>query len=145
MDLFDPSSGEQVHDFNAEIAENGLFWTIPVPQTALTVSKDLKRAHLHMEDVPVVDNFVFLGEDRVRSRVSFDIVWNGFEPRHHFKPGSEDPTDPTFFAGTFRGAVATGTFSGSNARGFRFSSDPGATSKGIFAELGMERNGSFLK
>src|SRR6266508_4789264 len=35
--LYDPSSGEQLHDFNGDIAENGLFWTIPVPDAALTV------------------------------------------------------------------------------------------------------------
>ena len=41
MDLFDPSSGEQVHDFNADIADSGLFWTIAIPDGALTVSDTL--------------------------------------------------------------------------------------------------------
>ena len=145
MDLFDPSSGDQVHDFNADIADNGLFWTIPVPDDALTVSKNLKTAHLHLEDVAIVDSFVFLGEDSVPATVSLDVTFTGSGPRHHYKPGSDDPTDPTFFDGKFRDAVATGTFSGSNSDGFSFTSDPGATSEGVFGEIGTESNGSFLK
>ena len=77
MDLYDPSSGEQVHDFNADIAENGLFWTIQVPDSALTISKNGKTATLHMEDVSIIDSFVFLGEDSVPATVSFDITWTG--------------------------------------------------------------------
>ena len=145
MDLYDPSSGEQVHDFNADIADSGLFWTIQIPDSALTFSKNLKTATLHMENVAIIDSFVFLGEDSVPATVSFDITWTASGPRHHYKPGSPDPTDPTNFNGKFRDAVATGTFSGSNSDGFSFSSDPGATSQGLFAEIGTERNGSFVQ
>ena len=93
----------------------------------------------------IIDSFVFLGEDSVPATVSFDITWTGSGQRHHYKPGSDDPTDPTNFNGKFRDAVATGTFSGSNSDGFSFTSDPGATSAGLFAEIGTESNGSFLK
>ena len=61
MDLYDPSSGEQVHDFNADIADSGLFWTIQIPDSALTFSKNLKTATLHMEDVAIIDNWHVLG------------------------------------------------------------------------------------
>ena len=145
MDLFDPSSGEQVHDFSPGIAESGLFWTIQIPDGALTISKNLKSATLHLEDVAVVDSFVFLGEDEVPATVSLDVTFTGSGARHHYKPGSDDPTDPTNFNGKFREGIATGTFSGSNADGFSFTSDPGATSEGLFAEIGTERNGFFLK
>jgi len=144
VDLYDPSSGDQVHDFNADIADSGLFWTIAIPDGALTVSKNLKTAHLHMEDVDIIDSFQFLGENEVPATVSFDITWTGQGARHHYKPGSSDPTDPTYFDGKFREGVSTGTFSGSNADGFSFTSDAGASSAGVFAELGIERNGSFL-
>ena len=107
MDLFDPSSGEQVHDFNADIADSGLFWTIAIPDGALTVSRNLKTAHLHLEDVDLIDSFQFLGENSVPATVSFDITWTGQGARHHYKPGSSDPTDPTFFDGKFREGVAT--------------------------------------
>jgi hypothetical protein len=122
-----------------------LFWTLRVPDSALTFSRNLKTAHLHVEDMPVVDSFTFLGENSVPATVSFDMTWKAVGKRSHFKPGSNDPTDPTNFDGKFRQAVATGTFSGSNADGFSFTSDPGASSEGIFAEIGIERNGSFLK
>src|SRR5204862_4015472 len=98
-----------------------------------------------MDNVPVIDSFTFLGENSVAATVSFDMTWQGSGPKVHYKPGSEDPTDPTNFDGKFRQAVATGSFSGSNADGFVFSSDPGASSEGVFAEIGIERNGSFLK
>jgi hypothetical protein len=97
-----------------------------------------------MDDVQVVDSFQFLGENSVPATVSFDLTWTASGPRHHYKPGSSDPTDPTFFDGKFRGAEVTGSFSGSNADGFTFTSDPGVTAEGSFAELGTERNGSFI-
>jgi hypothetical protein len=133
-----------VHDFNAGIADSGLFWTIQAPDDAVTFSKNGKVAHLHMDDVPVIDSFQFLGEHSVPGTVSFDMSWVGSGPKVHFKPGSDDPTDPTFFDGKFRSAVATGSFSGSNDDGFVFSSDPGASSEGVFAEIGTESNGIYI-
>ena len=111
----------------------------------MTVSANKKTATLHLEDVSIIDSFQFLGENSVPATVSFDITWTGSGPRHHFKSGSNDPTDPTNFNGKFRFGVATGTFSGSNSDGFSFTSDPGASSQGIFAEIGIERNGSYVK
>jgi hypothetical protein len=116
-----------------------------VPDDALTIDPDLKSATLHIEDIDIVDSFVFLGENEVPATVSFDVTFTGQGQRFHFKPGSDDPTDPTNFDGKFRQGVATGTFSGSNDDGFSFTSDPGATSGGIFAEIGIETNGSLLK
>ena len=134
-----------MHDFNAGIADSGLFWTIQVPDGAFTVSKNLKTARLHMDDVQIVDSFTFLGENSIPGTVSFDITWTASGPRHHYKPGSNDPTDPTFFDGKFRDAAVTGTFSGSNADGFTFTSDPGVNVDGSFAELGSESNGTFIE
>jgi hypothetical protein len=97
-----------------------------------------------VEDVDVVDSFVIFGEEEVPATVSFDVTFTGAGRRFHYKPGSDDPLDPTNFDGKFRQGVATGDFSGSNAEGFSFTSDTGATSEGVFAELGVEKNGSFL-
>lgn len=108
------------------------------------MSKNLKSATLHLEDVSVIDSFVFLGENSVPATVSLDVTWTLSGPRHHYKPGSDDPTDPTNFNGKFREGVATGTFSGSNTDGFVFTADPGSTSEGVFAEAGTESNGSFV-
>jgi hypothetical protein len=98
-----------------------------------------------VENMQVIDSFTFLGDNPIPATVSFDMTWTASGKRYHFMPQSNDPTDPTYFDGKFRLGVATGTFSGSNADGFSFASDAGATSEGIFSEIGIERNGSFLK
>lgn len=46
MDLFEPGSGSQVHDFNGGRLASGLFWTVPVAGEALRVSRDGRRAVL---------------------------------------------------------------------------------------------------
>lgn len=130
----------QVHDFNGGIAPSGLFWTVRVPDDALTIRG--WTARLHLEHQPVVDSFVFLGPDEVPATISCDVTWTGGGEMMHFRPGSTDPTDPSNFAGHFRLAVAGGSFSGSETN-FAFEA-AGASSQGLFAELGRERNGFFL-
>jgi hypothetical protein len=142
-----------VHDFNGGIAPSGLFWTLRVPDSALSISPNGKKARVHVENIDVVDDLQIFGGANVPSKVSFDITWTAKGPRHHYKPGSSDPTDPSNFDGKFRLAVATGTFSGSNADGFSFTTDGVASSAEVsdvfgipgFAEMGIERNGSFLR
>ena len=99
---------------------------------------------MRVSDIPVVDSFTFLGPDEVPATVSFDITWTPVSDVRHLTPGSSDPTDPTNFAADLQFAVATGSFSGSNAEGFSFTAT-GASSEGIFAEMGHERNGRFLR
>jgi hypothetical protein len=142
-----------VHDFNGGIAPSGLFWTLRVPDSALKISKNGKSATLHVANIDVVDDLQIFGGGNIPSTVSFDMTWTSVGPRHHYKPGSTDPLDPTNFDGKFRLAVATGTFSGSNADGFSFSTVGVASSAEVselfgipgFAEMGVERNGSYLK
>jgi len=145
VDLFEPGTGltVQLHDFNGGIAPSGLFWTVPIPDHAFEVKG--KRARLRLGELPVVDSYVIFGPTEDDALVSMDLVWEASEKKRHIRPGSSDPTDPTAFAGEFRNAVATGSFSGVNlGSGFRFHAE-GATSEGIFAEIGHERNGFFLK
>lgn len=55
------------------------------------------------------------------------------------------PTSPAAFAGRFFvKAAATGSFSGT-VGDFSFQSDPEPAVRARFAELGTERNGSFLR
>lgn len=150
IELYDPGSGSQLHDFNGGITPSGLCWTVRVPDSALTVSENLKRARLHVENTSVVDDLQRFGGAKIPATVSLDITWTAVGPQHHYKPGSSAPTDPTNFDGKFRIAVTTGTLSGSNAEGFRFrgnaSSEAVSSVFGIpgWAEMGIERNGSFL-
>ncbi len=129
-----------MHDFNAGIASSGLFWTIPVPQNALTIGAGTIR--LQLQNVPIVDSFEFLGPKEIPATVSLDVTWTVAGPVRQLRPGSTDPTDPTNLAAEFQDAVATGTFSASE-NGFSIAGAAGS-SKGGFAEAGHERNGFFL-
>jgi len=111
-----------------------------VPDSALTIGEDTVR--LHLENVGLVDNMTFGGTGQTFSLLNIDITWLPFGDVLHFRPGSSVPTDPTNFAGSFRFANATAILSGSQS-GFSFSSTD-ASSAGVFAEVGKERNGVFL-
>lgn len=141
MDLYEPGSGltNQIHDFNASIAPSGLFWTIPIPDSALNAN--VRRARMHMDDVDIVDSFVFGGTTEIPASVTFDLTWTANSKVRHLRPGSDDPLDPTNLAGEFRTADVSGTFSGSNSEGFSFS---GTADQSLYSELGTERNGWFL-
>jgi hypothetical protein len=118
-----------------------LFWTIPIPASAVT--RHGKSVTFKMTNAPTPDFFVFLGDHSVAGSVSFEVTWTASSGVRKIRPGSDDPTDPTNFAAQFRNADPTATFSGSNADGFSFSGS--ATPEGnLFSEFGHERNGSFL-
>ena len=145
-----------MHDFNGGIAPSGLFWTVRIPDSDLSISKDGKTAHVHVEDIAVVDDLQALSGIGIPATVSFDITWTAQGARHHYIPKKEDlePNDvyiPVAFDGKFREAVATGTFSGSNDEGFSFSGTASSAEVSSvlglagFAEVGVEQNGSFLR
>ena len=129
----------QLHDFNGGIQPSGLFWIVQVPDDALKMEG--LTAKLHVENASVIDDFQFFAPGGVPATVSFDITWTGSGQRMHFRPQSADPADPTNFAGEFRLATATGSFSGSES-GFSFTGQGSST--GVFAEMGTELNGFFL-
>jgi len=144
VDLFQSGSDyfNQTHDFDPGIAASGLFWTIRVPDGALTIEGRTARLHVN---ATLVDTFFFLGPGPyANATASFDVTWVSSGKMTHFAPGSLDPTDPTSFAGEFRDATAVGSFSGSNELGFSFTATH-ASSEEIFARMGTERNGSFLQ
>lgn len=131
----------QLHDFFGGIQPSGLFWIVQVPDDALEIGDD--TVELNVEHASVLDDFQFLSPSPVvPATVSIHMKWTATGAVEHFVPQSSDPTDPTNFAAEFRPAVATGTFSGSEL-GFSFTAK--ASSEGVFAEFGHERNGLFLK
>ena len=130
----------QQHDFNGGLGPNHLFWTLRVPDNAFEHTGT--TAHLRLHDQPVVESFQFLGPNEIPAKVSVDVRWTATGPVAHYPPGSTDPTAPSYFAGTFREALAQGTFAGSEA-GFSFG-PARASSHGLWAEIGQERNGIFL-
>lgn len=144
MDLFEPGSGSQVHDFNGGILASGLFWTVPVDDDALWVSHDGRRAVLEAHDVPVIDSFQFFGPNQIAATVSFRVEWRAAGPFVRRGSGTAvAPTDPAAFLGRLAVADSIGAFKGSEF-GFSFRSNPGARAPAGAAELGRERNGVFL-
>ena len=99
---------------------------------------------LHLENVPVSDNHFFLGPFNDASTVSMDITWNAIGSMRQIRPVSSDPTSPLNWAGEFRLATAAGTFSGGHTNQ-DFSFEGAGTSAGLFAQMGTERNGFFVR
>ena len=143
MDLFEPGSGSQVHDFNGGILASGLFWTLPVPDEALWVSHNGRRAVLEVEDLAVLDSFQFFGPNQTPASVSCRVEWRAddeFVPRG--KGDTVPPEDPAAFLGDIAPARSTGVFAGSEF-GFAFEAR-GDTKPSGWAQVARERNGVFL-
>jgi len=148
MDLYQgPVGSNQIHDFNPGIIDSGpakgLFWTIHIPTTDVHV--DLGRATATMqvsnadvEDYHTLANALLDGPSDPAS-VSFVIRWQGVKARVQVEDFALG------FAGRFIEDSATVAWSASvPSTGFRFRSDPAATSKTTFAEIGSEQNGVFF-
>ena len=133
-----------MHDYNGGIPPSGLFWTVELPQGAFWVSQRRKRARLHLRDLPLIDTFTFFGPSDTPAVLSMTIEWEAIEDPVVLGSGAAvPPTDPAAFLGSFARARSTAHFSGRQL-GFRFSTDPGASSDDGYAEIGTERNGVFL-
>lgn len=144
MDLYEPGSGSQVHDYNGGVQPSGLFWLVRVGPEDLWVSDDGDRATLVARDLPVVDSFQFGGTDIVPAVVSFTISWEALGERRPRGEGRDvEPTDPAAFRGNFARARSRARFSGS-ALGFAFRSNEATTDRG-YAQMGFQRNGVFLE
>lgn len=108
------------------------------------MSDDRRRASLEAHDVPLVDSFEFAGPNVVPATMSFEVHWRATGRGQLLGEGDSVPAeDPAAFSGRFRPARATGSFHGEQL-GFEFRSLRGTSSEEGYAELGTERNGSFL-
>ena len=143
MDLFEPSSGSQVHDFNGGILASGLFWTLPA-DAGVHFSRDARRAVLDIENVNVIDSFQFGSGSGTPGTVTMHVEWRANGPtRRHGSGGTVPPTDPAAFLGQLAVAESTAVITGSEF-GFSFRSNPDVNTTRTTAEIGRERNGSFL-
>ena len=129
----------QLHDFNGGIQPSGLFWIVQVPDSALTMEG--LTVKLHVVNANVIDDFQFFAPGGVPATVSYDVTWTATSNMQILKPLSSDPMDPSNFAAQLHPAIATISFSGSEAG---FSVKGTGSSQGIFAEMGTEQNGVFL-
>jgi hypothetical protein len=145
VDLFEPGSGSQVHDDNGGILASGLFWTVPVDDNALRVSRDGRSAVLDVSGIDVIDSFTFGSGIGTVATLSFHIEWratSAFVDRG--KDSTVPATDPAAFLGRFAVARSTARFEASEF-GFSFRSDPGVSTDRSYAQMGRERNGAFLQ
>ena len=99
-------------------------------------------ARLHLTEESTIDNLFFFGPGTEFASATFDITWTPSGKVEHLRRGSSDPTDPSNFAAEMRFATATGSFSVIKD-GVTYTIN-NASSAGVFAEMGTERNGSFL-
>jgi hypothetical protein len=144
VDLFEPGSGSQVHDFNGGILASGLFWTLPIADHELRFTRDGRYAALDVERIEVIDSFVFGGPTGTPAAVSLHLRWAATGPTVERGKGNAVPaTDPAAFLGRFAVARSTAAITGSEF-GFSFNSNGTATTDRTFAEIGRERNGAFL-
>jgi hypothetical protein len=143
----------QLHDFSPYLLPNGLFWTVKVPNNALTINAD-GSITLHLVDVPVDDAFTFPPPQQavpgispiqlIPAKLSLDITYlKGGNPRH-VRPTSHDPLSPLNWAGMMWDSTNSGTFSLSYDDG-SFSASGSFASNGNFGEMGFERNGVFVR
>jgi hypothetical protein len=133
-----------VHDFNGGIQPSGLFWIVQLPDDAFRISRNGRRATLQAEGLSVIDSFQFGGPVSVPATISLNVTWDATGDRVSRGKGSAvTPSDPAAFLARFASARSTASFTGSEL-GFSFRSNPGVSTDRGYAELGTERNGSFL-
>jgi hypothetical protein len=137
-----PDFSNQIHDFDPGIAPSGLFWTTAIPAGSVDADLGSGRGRMRVRDLATRDygnipNALKQGPF-VDATVSFDIRWKGGGDRVKISDPMND------FGGTFVEGPATIKWSGENAKGEFFRSDPANTSISHFAEVGKERNGVFF-
>jgi hypothetical protein len=144
VDLFDPSSGSQVHDLGPGILPSGLFWTMQLPAHAFDVFIDGRVAKLKLRTHPLVDTFVLGGPLAIAAQVDIDVFWTATsEPIERGEGAAADPVSPAAFTGHFAEAFCSGRVRGVETS-FSFETNV-LTATDFFAEIGRERNGVFLR
>ena len=141
--MYDPQlGGQQVHDFNPGVTQNGLFWTTVVSDDNVDVDLAGGRATLQVSDIQQKDFFDFenaiLGNGATprQGRLSFRVEWTGVAPAVDFDNAAQQ------FRGRFSPAAAQMEWSGRSGD-YEFRSAPLAESASASAQLGTESNGSF--
>jgi hypothetical protein len=133
----------QLHDFNPGITPNGVFWIVSLPDDAVEIHGN--SLTINFKDVPNVDQLQFPGGTGTAPvAVTFDATYTTIGSPRRVRPTSHDPLSPFDWSGKMWDATNSGTFSVRYADG-SFSASGNFTSAGQFGEMGIERNGSFLK
>jgi hypothetical protein len=149
--VFDESG--QIHDFNPGISANGVFWTVRLPDSALSIQFPFGNAQLTAHNLDADDYFnlnnalsVQLGGPalhtpaEVPATVSFQINWHDVVERFKLNLAKAG------FRGEYILTNSTTTWSAQapaaqGAPSFSFHS---TSSENAFSVLGRERNGKFF-
>ena len=138
------AGSEQVHDNEPGIMPNGLFWTIPVPSSAVEMHLGQGTARFHMTNLAITDFHDFANSitpnppiPPVPATVSFDTRWKATKPLAQVRDATNG------FVGDFMNSQATIVWS-MNEANFSFVSDGAETSKTVSGVIGQERNGKFF-
>jgi hypothetical protein len=141
------------HAYDPGSSPTGVFWTTPVPAHSVKIDLEAGTASLRLRHVPVFDFFtvpnsidpVHLQGVAAATLQTLEVEWSGVTQRREYN----DPAST--FAGVFLETAAhisvvvtTSAVPAHGIHGFRFVSDPPATSASSFAEIGQEQNGAFF-
>ena len=139
-----------MHDFNGGIRPNGLFWVVQVPDEAVTTTEDTLT--ISLTNVAVVDQIsfpgnIFLGSTGHPATLTLNMTFQKHGRPRIVRATSASPISPHSWAGEMSDATYKGTFTlAYNDGKFSATGDFGSTaSEQIFAEMGKERNGSFVR
>lgn len=114
-----------------------------LPASSVRVNAGSGSARLHAIDVAVRDYHdipnALTGGPFVDGTVSFDVRWTGGGGHVKVRDHTND------FGGRYVEGTSTIEWSGQNAKGESFQSDPANTSITHFAQVGKERNGIFFQ
>lgn len=143
-----------MHDFNAGITSNGLWWLVKVPDDAVKVEHDPRTdavtVHVDIDNVAILDQFQFpggagnnLGMDGVPATVSYHATFVTTGAKRKVSPTTRNGLSPFSWAGEMWPSSNSGTFS-VRYRDGTFAAQGNFDSTGNFGEVGYERNGSYL-
>lgn len=134
-----------MHDFEPGIADNGLFWTIPIAPGWVDIDPAAGTARFVGRNVAVpdfgdFDNAVG-GGPSIPSRVDFEVTWT----KAGDPVAASSPKQGGFdFAATLTPATATITFTAKNDHSdviYTSDPDPSSQTNGLQAVVGTEQNG----
>lgn len=139
--LSSPSDFEKVASFHQPIAANGLYWTAPVPDDAVTLANDGKSASVEVHDYQVIDQPRFpISGPTYPTALDFRITWRA---QGRLIPYSQPKLK---YALEFYRASAQIEYTARiPSRDLVITSSPLETSESVFAVMGRERNGSFFR
>jgi hypothetical protein len=145
----------QIHDYNVHVDRNDVFWMIPTKNNSVEVDFDDARATLSVRGLNVFDDHDLANSLTqglgipgippvfpVRAKVSFDIEWDGVDPRQTNNPAQINNSSQKF-KGTFFATNTTIKWS-SEQEGFAFESEAPDPTRNLISVLGHEQNGVFF-